>query len=288
MPTRPPVFTGLSAFPLTPVTDDGIDAKAFTGLIQRLTDARVDSITALGSTGSYAYLNRSERREAVELAVRFSPPVSYQRLTDDEVYFLFRGGRRRRIRPGDRLRQPRHHRFHLHRRPARPHRRARPGRAIKIPPVAGGYPAIQERIRRLRERIPADVTIGISGDPVAADALRAGCDAWYSVLGGTLPDPCRSIVDAIRKGDATKATEITEQLRPVWDLFTTYGSYRVVSAIAENLGLVGHPNLPRPVRAWIPPAAPRSKPHSPSSATMLQSRQLQTNAGTSTPDQRPL
>ncbi len=69
MTTRAVRFTGLSAFPLTPVTDDGIDAKAFTGLIRRLADARVDSITVLGSTGSYAYLNRSERRVAVELAV---------------------------------------------------------------------------------------------------------------------------------------------------------------------------------------------------------------------------
>jgi hypothetical protein len=31
------------------------------------------------------------------------------------------------------------------------------------------------------------------------------------------------------------------------ELFTTYGGYRVGSTIAENLGLVGHPNLSRPV-----------------------------------------
>ena len=91
------------------------------------------------------------------------------------------------------------------------------------------------------------MTIGISGDPVAADALRAGCDTWYSVLGGTLPDPCRTIVDATRKGDSEKATALSEGLLPLWDLFATYGSYRVVSAIAETLGLVDHPNLPRPV-----------------------------------------
>jgi len=96
------------------------------------------------------------------------------------------------------------------------------------------------------------VSIGISGDAVAADALRAGCDAWYSVLAGTLPGPCRAIVDAIRDGNPDLATEISERLRPVWDLFDAYGSYRVVSAIAEGLGLVGHPSLPRPVLGLDP------------------------------------
>lgn len=48
------LFTGLSAFPLTPLTDDAVDQRAFAGLVRRLAAARVDSITALGSTGSYA------------------------------------------------------------------------------------------------------------------------------------------------------------------------------------------------------------------------------------------
>jgi len=281
MSTRPSLFTGLSAFPLTPVTDAGIDATAFTGLIRRLADARVDSITALGSTGSYAYLNRSERRETIELAVAAAgdvpvfagigavrtrdvlghaqdaqnagaaavmlAPVSYQRLTDDEVYALFAEVAAASTVPVIVYDNPGTTGFtftdDLHARIAA----LDPVAAIKIPPVAGGYPAIQARVNRLRAKIPADVAIGISGDAVAADALNAGCDAWYSVLGGTLPDPCRGIVDATRKGDAEKATELSDRLLPLWDLFAAYGSYRVVSALAENLGLVGHPNLPRPV-----------------------------------------
>lgn len=46
------MFTGLSAFPLTPLHDDQVDEQAFIGLVQRLAAAGVDSITALGSTGS--------------------------------------------------------------------------------------------------------------------------------------------------------------------------------------------------------------------------------------------
>ena len=49
-------FTGLSAFPLTPLHDDVVDEAAYVGLIERLAASGVDSITALGSTGAYAYL----------------------------------------------------------------------------------------------------------------------------------------------------------------------------------------------------------------------------------------
>ncbi|GAA3861093.1 hypothetical protein GCM10022381_01820 [Leifsonia kafniensis] len=58
------MFTGLSAFPLTPATDAGLDEKAYASLIARLANAGVDSIGALGSTGSYAYLSRAERARA--------------------------------------------------------------------------------------------------------------------------------------------------------------------------------------------------------------------------------
>ena len=70
-------FTGLSAFPLTPLIDDRVDEGAFARLVGRLTDAGVDSITALGSTGSYAYLDVDERASVARLAVEHagSTPV---------------------------------------------------------------------------------------------------------------------------------------------------------------------------------------------------------------------
>ncbi|MFD0651470.1 hypothetical protein [Streptomyces malaysiensis] len=41
-----PMFTGLSAFPLTPLTETGIDGTAFATLVGRLAAAGVDSIGA--------------------------------------------------------------------------------------------------------------------------------------------------------------------------------------------------------------------------------------------------
>eukprot|EP00040_Diaphanoeca_grandis_P032329 m.195721 g.195721 ORF g.195721 m.195721 type:complete len:311 (-) comp32582_c0_seq1:467-1399(-) len=64
------LITGLSAFPITPQSDDGVvDVDGVSKLVQRLVVAKVDSIGLLGSTGSYAYLERSERRRCIDAAV---------------------------------------------------------------------------------------------------------------------------------------------------------------------------------------------------------------------------
>ena len=63
-------LTGLSAFPITPSDESGrVDVSGLRRLLMRLTAANVDSIGLLGSTGTYAYLSREERRRAVETAV---------------------------------------------------------------------------------------------------------------------------------------------------------------------------------------------------------------------------
>lgn len=275
------IFRGLSAFPLTPTTDDAIDAVAFTRLVERLAQSPVDSITALGSTGSYAYLDRAERRQIVELAVSAAgevpvlagvgalrtrdvlrhaedaqaagarglllAPLTYQPLGEDEVLALFAELDAASSVPIVIYDNPGTTDFtftdELHARISQLDNVA----SIKIPPVPGGADAIKARVDSLRAVVSPTVTIGISGDAVAADALLAGCDTWYSVLAGTLPGPCRAIVDAVASDDSATAREVSQQLSPLWDLFTAHGSYRVVSALAEELGLVGHPNLPRPV-----------------------------------------
>lgn len=64
------IFRGLSAFPLTPANADGVvDTEAFAIMIDRLAAAGVDSIAVLGSTGTYAFLDRSERSRALAAAV---------------------------------------------------------------------------------------------------------------------------------------------------------------------------------------------------------------------------
>ncbi len=62
------MFSGLCAFPLTPLHQQNFDEKAFIRILARLTDAGVDSLGILGSTGSYAYLSREQRRRVVQVA----------------------------------------------------------------------------------------------------------------------------------------------------------------------------------------------------------------------------
>ena len=56
-----------------------------------------------------------------------------------------------------------------------------------------------------------------------------------------LPEPCRAIADAAAAGDAARAVELSNRLMPLWNLFFDHGSYRVVSAVAEELGPRGAP-----------------------------------------------
>ncbi|WP_063830579.1 dihydrodipicolinate synthase family protein [Mesorhizobium sp. L48C026A00] len=59
-------LSGLSAFPITPSDHYGrVDTVALRRLIARLSAAQVNSIGLLGSTGTYMYLSREERRRAL-------------------------------------------------------------------------------------------------------------------------------------------------------------------------------------------------------------------------------
>ncbi|WP_243858889.1 dihydrodipicolinate synthase family protein [Actinomyces sp. ZJ308] len=285
-------FAGLSAFPLTPLRDDVVDERAFVGLVERLTAAGVDSITALGSTGSYAYLTPTERARVARLAVEHAgptpvfigvgdlrtsrvlahvdsaqeagaagillAPMTYQPLTDDDVLGLFRTVADHTDLPVIVYDNPgtTHFTFttELYARIAEI-----PGVAsIKIPGVPVDPTAAREYVATIRAAIPGHVTIGVSGDALAATGLNAGCDAWYSVIGGTLPVPALSITRASQAGRVWEAAAESQRLAPLWDLFTELGgSLRVTAVIAEHLGLVPPSCLPLPIRGLTGPQRER-------------------------------
>lgn len=277
------IFTGLSAFPLTPLHDDQVDEHAFTGLIARLATAGVDSITVLGSTGSYAYLTPEERARVARLAVKHAgetpvfvgvgglrtshvlahadaaeeagaagvllAPMTYQPLTADDVFELYHTVTEHTKLPVIVYDNPgtTHFTFttDLYARIA-----ALPGVAsIKIPGVPTNPEEAHEHVAAIRAVVPERVTIGVSGDAFAATGLNAGCDAWYSVIGGTLPEPALTITRAAQKGRTTEAVAESDRLAPLWGLFTEFGgSLRVTAAIAEHLGLAPQGCLPLPIQ----------------------------------------
>lgn len=276
------MFRGLSAFPLTPMNEDGIDENAFAHLVERLVEAGVDSICALGSTGSYAYLTLAERRCVAQLAIEHAAgvpvmigigalrtrdvlalaehaqeagatgvllaPVSYQKLTDDEVFGLYETVTRSLAIPLCVYDNPgtTHFEFsdQLHARIAQLPNIG----SIKIPGVPLDPEAARERVQRLRTLIPAHVTIGVSGDRFAATGLNAGCEAWYSVIGGLFPRAALAITRAAQAGHADEAARLAAHLEPLWAMFSQHGSLRVVAAAAELRGLAASPSLPLPLK----------------------------------------
>ncbi|MBZ5488093.1 dihydrodipicolinate synthase family protein [Halomonas aquamarina] len=277
------MFTGLSAFPLTPMSEQGIREDEFVGLVQRLATARVDSIGVLGSTGNYMYLSREERARVIHLAVENAggvpvvagigalstravlelaedaqkagasgvllAPVSYQTLTEDEVFGHYEAVCDALDVPLCVYDNPGTTHFslsdELHGRIAALSK----VKSIKIPPVAGDIEEARARIERLRALIPEDVTLGISGDPVAAVGLCAGCQAWYSVLGGLFPQRALAITRAAQAGDSETALRLSNELEPLWALYREQGgSLRVIATVAEVLGVVSSPSLPMPLK----------------------------------------
>ncbi|MDE3722091.1 dihydrodipicolinate synthase family protein [Nocardiopsis sp. N85] len=275
------MFTGLSAFPLTPLDDDRFDERAYARLVTRLVEAGVDSIGALGSTGSYAYLDRRERGRVARAAVRSAgdtpvivgigalrtsqvralaqdaqeagaagvllAPMSYQALTDDEVFGLYEDVTADLSVPLVVYDNPgtTHFTFstELYARIAGLPNVA----AIKIPPVPPDPDAAREHVAAIHRAVPEHVRIGVSGDGAAVTGLNAGGRVWFSTVGGTVPGIVTPLARAALDGDPAVAVAGSKRLRPLWDLFAAHGSLRVTAAIAEHLGLVAPHCLPRPV-----------------------------------------
>ncbi|GAA3278747.1 dihydrodipicolinate synthase family protein [Paenarthrobacter aurescens] len=274
------MFDGLSAFPLTPMDGESVDLKSLGKLVSRAAEAGADSLGVLGSTGNYAYLSREERRTVLETAVGAAngvpvlagvgavrtrdvlahagdahsagasalllAPVSYQKLSDAEVFGLFETVASESDLPVVVYDNPGTTGFSfsddLLARIARI-----PGVAsIKIPPPPSGE--VAARISKLKPGLPEQVSLGISGDWVAAEALLAGCNVWYSVIAGVLPRHARTLVDHAIAGRRDLALADSEALEPLWSLFRTYGSLRVTAALAEDLGVVPSSALPLPLR----------------------------------------
>jgi 4-hydroxy-tetrahydrodipicolinate synthase len=273
-------FQGLSAFPITPTDARGrIDTEALGHLLERLHAAGVDSIGLLGSTGGYMYLTREERRRAIAAAVRsvggrtplvvgvgalrtdeaedlardaasegadalLLAPVSYTPLTEEEAYQHYTAIAAATDLPLCIYNNPGTTHFTFSDALLRRLAAVRNIKAVKMPlPKNMDFKA---ELDRLRQGSPGDFAVGYSGDWGAADALLAGADAWYSVVGGLLPEAALRLVRAAQAGDVAEVRRIDRQFHPLWELFKEFGSIRVMYAAAGIL-LLSEAVPPRPI-----------------------------------------
>lgn len=273
------IFRGLSAFPLTPTNADGVvGTEAFAVIIDRLVVAGVDSIAILGSTGTYAYLDQSERSRALAAAVEavagripliagigamrtswvhelardaerlgadglLLAPVSYAPLTQDEVFAHFDVTAAATGLPICIYNNPSTTHFSFSPELVSRLSRVPSIAAIKMPLPADGDFAGE--IGRLRSSCREGLIVGYSGDWGAAPALLAGADAWYSVVAGLMPVPALRLTCAAMSGNREATTAADAAFGPLWELFRAHGSLRVMYLIADQLGLnAGPPPLP--------------------------------------------
>ena len=266
------MFTGLSAFPITPADPDGnLITDDFAAILSRLTAAGVNSIGVLGSTGTYPYLDRDQRRAAIALArnaagdtpilagigaLRTSDAIafahdaaaagadglllsamSYTPLSEDEVFTHFTTVADATDLPLCIYDNPGTTHFNfsrdlLVRLAAHPRITA-----CKLPPSAD----YAGDIAWLRARTPDDFAIGYSADWVMADAMAAGADVFFTAVGGILPDQAMAVVAAAQAG----SPDASAPLAPFWDLIKAHGGLRVSYAIANRFGLTtAQPPLP--------------------------------------------
>ena len=273
-------MTVLSAFPITPADADGVvDTGALRALLNPLVEAGVGSIGLLGSTGTYPFLARDQRRRAVEAAVAavggrvpllvgvgalrtdeavrlaqdakgagaaagLLAAMSYTPLTEDEAFAPCEAVARESGLP-----------LHLYDNPGTTHFRFTPalvGRLAQVPGIvavkspAAEPEAVAGQHEALRAAVPAGFALGYSGDWNAVAALLAGGETWYSVVAGLFPEPALAMTRAVEAGDAAEAQRLNARLEPLWDLFRTYSSLRVIYACADLLGLC-RAAPPRPI-----------------------------------------
>lgn len=279
------LFTGLSAFPLTPTDDSGkLKPELLQRFLERIVAAGVDSIGLLGSTGGYAYLSVEERertlRAAVESVAGRTPlivgigalttdvaeelaqgarkagadglllaPMSYQPLTEEEVFHHFETVAAAGELPLCIYNNPGTTKFTFSLDLIARLAKLPNVTAVKMPlPADGDYGG---EMQRLRAMTPEGFAIGYSGDWGARDALLAGATCWYSVIAGLLPELALALTRAAQAGNATEAERIDVAFAPLWALFREFGSFRVMFAIAEILG-VAPITPPRPILTLQP------------------------------------
>ena len=263
------LFSGLSAFPITPMTSGGeVIAPDLQRLVRRIEAGGAASVGLLGSTGTYMFLSRDERRRAVAAAVEVAvsipiivgvgamrtdeaqalahdaategaaglllAPVSYTPLAEEEVFRHFLAVASATDLPLCIYSNPGTTNFTFS-----PDLVARltaiPSiAAIKLPLPANG--SIASDLAAFRAAAP-ELSIGYSGDWGCKEALLAGADCWYSVAGGLFPEQAAALTTAAMKNDRETAGHCDDVFADLWKLFREQGSLRLMYAAANLMGL---------------------------------------------------
>ena len=261
--------------------------RLWKALVRRLSAARVDSIGLLGSTGTYAYLSRAERRRAIETAVSEAgdtpvmagvgalrtdeavalakdakaagagagllAPVSYTPLLDDEVFVHFQTVAGESGLP-----------ICIYNNPSVTHftfsaeliqrLSAVPG-VVAVKNPAPPADQVAAHIADLRARVPAASRSATAPTPTAPKRCSLAATAGTACWAGCSRRPLLALCSAAQSGDADETRRLNARLEPLWQLFRELTGLRLAYAAATALGVTAQP--PRPVLPLPEPSQTR-------------------------------
>jgi 4-hydroxy-tetrahydrodipicolinate synthase len=271
-------FKGIVAYPITPLGADGaVDLRKLKALLDRLLNSGVHGIAPLGSAGIFPYLS-DEEREAVtattiehvagrvptligvsalttERAIHHAKfaeragatavmviPMSYWKLTEDEVLAHYRG-------VAEAISVP----IMAYNNPATSGVDMPPEflvRLLQIPNVT----MIKEssgdanRMRRLIELAGEDGAVFNGSNPLALAALTAGAKGWCTAAANLIPKLTLDLYVAVERGDLALAQAIYQRQMPLLEFIVLGGLPRTVAAGLDLLGFE-----PGPLRSPLRP-----------------------------------
>lgn len=255
------IFEGLSGFPITPLKNGEVNYTSLASIRDHIDQAGLDSISVLGSTGSFAYLSEQHRNRVMESWSKASTPwiagvsaittkeairycnvarengaqgvianaFAYVPLNEGEIIKYF-------IEIADHSPLP---------------------LCVYDNPVTTGQKISDDVLRTLsaHENIKATKVFaqsnnnaqhlklsamnwrpGYAVDALCCDAMINGASTWYSTLAGTAPELVVPIVSAIKNKDYEKARELNSQNEALYQLMKAHSGYRLMHALANQRG----------------------------------------------------
>lgn len=255
------IFQGLSGFPITPIKNGRVDTELLIKIRDCIDTSGLDSIGVLGSTGSFAYLDKTERTRVLECWSGASTPwiagvsasttqlateladiaaqngasaiianaFSYVPLSDDELkrYFLeIADSSALPLCVYDNPVSTGQSLSHDLLKDLSSHSNIQ---SVKVLAKADN----QQQHTVLRE---LNCKVGYAVDANCCEATIGGGSVWYSTLAGTAPELLVPIVRAIKQGDLETARNLNKRLAPLYAMMKAHSGYRVMHAIANIKG----------------------------------------------------
>ncbi|GAB2663036.1 dihydrodipicolinate synthase family protein [Prescottella soli] len=272
-------ISGIVAYPVTPFDnrDPGrIDVAVLHLLLDRMIDAGVDAIAPLGSTGESAYLDRNEW---ITVAAETIQHVDGRVPTVVGVSDLTTAGTVRRAQIAERLGAtavmalPISY-WRLTEQEIRQHFTTLAG-AVGIPVMVYNNPAttgidmsaeflfdlvatvenvtmVKEssgditRMRRLDDLSGGTLPFFNGSNPLAQEAFRAGAAGWCTAAPCLIPDRIVEFHRAITAGKDDEAADLFRRIRPFLDMIVSRGLPTTIKSGLRSIGVeAGPPRLPQ-------------------------------------------